>query len=121
MKELTTVVENIKDSYEKLGLYLVDYAIATSDEEMVNAGESDEPTPDFRKKLADGEAMWVVQATFTIGKQAFTDRVLNPEKESLDTEFQMAMPSEIEIMKEKLRREGLAAFEPDSLTEEEGE
>lgn len=119
MEPINAVVEEVKGKFEKLGLYMVDYGVATNDSEALghDHGESEgDVKDDFRKKMADGEAMWILNATFNIGDQAFTDRVLNPEKDAADTEFAVIVPDEVDIMREKLRREGLAAFEPDDLT-----
>lgn len=111
MEQINKVGEDIKSNFEKLGLYMIDFQVATSDADAVS--EDGEEKEDFRKKLADGESVWMLQTTFTIGSQAFTDRVLNPEKDKEDTEFQVIMPTEIEMIRERMREKGLAAFEPD--------
>lgn len=119
MEPITKVMEEVKTRFEKIGLYMVDGNVATTDQEAVAASHGggteggSAPTEDFRKKMADGESQWVLNCAFNIGKQAFTDRVLNPEKEAADTEFALIVPDEVDIMREKIRREGLAAFEPD--------
>ena len=119
MEPIQKVAKDLESNMKHLGLYMIDINFATSDTEAINPDEEDGALKeDFRKKMADGETMWMVNAVFNIGDQAFTDRVLNPEKEAADTEFAVAVPDEIEMMREKLRREGLAAFEPDDLTDD---
>ena len=119
MEPIQKVAKDLENNMKHLGLYMTDIQFATSDEDATNPEAVEGALKeDFRKKLADGETMWMLNATFNIGDQAFTDRVLNPEREAADTEFAIAVPDEIEMMREKLRREGLAAFEPDDLTDE---
>lgn len=127
MEPINKVIETVKERFEKIGLYVVDVNVATNDQDALasvhghdHSDNSEEGSvkDDFRKKMADGETMWVMQAEFNIGDQAFSDRVLNPEKYVEDTEFALAVPSEIEILRERMRREGLAAFEPDDEVDE---
>jgi hypothetical protein len=126
MEPINKVIEDIRGRFDKLGLYLVDVNVATNDEDMMS-DDSDEGQvkEDFRKKLANGEAVWVVQATFTIGKQAFTDRVLNPEQFKEDTEFRTIMPTEVELVRDRYSdpavQEALASGDFDRLTELLGE
>jgi hypothetical protein len=113
MEPMNKVIEDFKSKFEKLGLYMVDVNVASSDEE-INDADEDGNIKDFRKKLADGESMMVLMGTFTIGDVAFSDRVLDPEKEKADTEFAVAVPEEWEIEVARIKRLGLAAFEPDA-------
>lgn len=116
MEPINKVIEDVKHRFEKIGLYMVDVNVATTDADAVghNLGEDEgELKEDFRKKMADGEAMWIMNGVFTIGAQAFEDRVLNPEADKENTDFLIAVPSEIELIREKMIREGLSAFEPD--------
>lgn len=116
MEPINKVIDDVKHRFEKIGLYMVDVNVATTDQDAVghDLGEDEgQIKEDFRKKMADGEAMWIMNGVFTIGDQAFSDRVLNPEAEADDTAFKIAAPSEMDILREKMRREGLSAFEPD--------
>lgn len=107
---INKLAEQVKERFEKIGLYMVDVNVATSDQDALAEAEAGALKEDFRKKLADGESQWLMMAVFNIGDQAFSNRVLDPEAEKEDTEFRTAMPSEVEIMQEKFRREGMAAW-----------
>lgn len=119
MEPINQVVEDVKHGFEKLGLYMIDMNVATTDKEAVGALEEGVVKEDFRKKLADGESQWILTGVFTIGDQAFSDRVLNPESEAADTEFRVAVPDEVEIFTTRFKELGMAAFDLDLEDEEE--
>lgn len=95
---ISKVCEDITESFEKVGLYLVNVNVATSDQDFAEDSEADK---DFREKLANGEAMWVLQCAFTIGKVAWSDRVLNPDKFAEDQTFREIMPDEADLIRQR--------------------
>lgn len=105
MEAVHRLVDSIKEELEGIGLYLQDVTIA-SDREV--EGQEEGVTPDLRALMENGEAQFVVVATFALNEMAFSDRVLNPEDFKEETNFKTIMPSEAsvtaEALKEKLRK-----------------
>jgi len=95
-ERIKNLVDSIEAGCTKLGLYLIEANVATSDEGAVGQEEVD-----LRESLADEESVWMVQAVFSIGDVAFSDRVQNPKKFEEDKEFREVMPTEAELLREK--------------------
>lgn len=127
MEQIRTLVEELGETLQKSGLYLENVEIGTNkteflDEEGDTMAVSD---IDIRKELLEGDAQFVVTATFTIGDLAFSDRVLNPEAFAAKKEFDAIVPAEDDIvltaLQQKLKKggsfEGLVDedFDPDSV------
>lgn len=105
MEAIHRLVDEIKNEFEDIGLYLQDVNIM-ADRELEGGDEGVEP--DVRQMMLDGEAKFAIVVDFALNDVAFSDRVLNPESHKQDTEFKAAMPSEaemtIEALKDKLRK-----------------
>lgn len=122
-ERIKKVVETLENRMSKLGLHMIDFGIGTNDTDAIDE-DSQEISADFREKLASGEAAWIISGTFTVGNLAFSDRILNPDLYSEETEFKRLMPTEEEIYRRKLidaAKGGnlLAAFEDDDDDDED--
>lgn len=100
-EQLTQVIDTLRERTEKIGLYMVDASVATTSEELREAGTAGDV--DIAKMMANGEANFAVFATFTLNKVAWSDRIQNPEKYDTDTQFKIMMPSEEELLAERYR------------------
>lgn len=94
------VLDNLKESFEDIGLYLLECGVATTDDEALK----DDSSKDFRDKLVTGESKWLISATFQLGDVAFSDRVLNPDKFKEDQTFREMMPSEADLIRDRIRK-----------------
>lgn len=100
--EFSKIVEDLGKRMEKIGLYMRDVMLATSemDEEMSSKmGDS----AAVKAMIESGEAKFAIMAVFTIGDLAFSDRIQHPELYKEETEFRKIMPSEAELKAEFIR------------------
>lgn len=104
-------LHNLMDQFaaecQKLGLYFKDaHLLHNADPKDTEIKELFEKNPEASvKELMDGsegKISFAFQAIFTIGDLAFSDRIQNPEAYDTDTQFRMMMPTESEIVKDKL-------------------
>ena len=99
-EDINRLIEKIREGIEPLGLYMVGAHVQSSaDEELVQQGDS------IRSLIENGEE-FVVTAHFQIGDLAWSDRILSPEAHAAEIEFQVAVPTEEEIMIEKILEAG---------------
>lgn len=127
MEQIEKLVQDLGKTLEKSGLYLESIEFGTSNMEIFEGEDGDTISPseiDIRQKMIDGEAQFVVTASFSIGEIAFSDRVLNPEKYDEDKRFKAIVPTEEEMTFDKLKKKmsdgdfnGIADddFDPDSV------
>lgn len=113
------IIEDLGERTEKFGVYLR-HAVATptSDDpeiqDKLREGDLDEE--ELRRMLVDGEAQSILFAVFTLNDVAFSERVQNPDKTKADDDFLMVMPTESELLRDKIARriaEGKDPFEED--------
>lgn len=112
MEAIENLIKDLTKDCEKIGLYIQEYNVVTTDHEAAEADSSDSDSV-FKDKLIKGESVWILQTLFSLGSVAFSSRVQNPEKEKEELQFKTIVPSEIELLREKIQREGLAAFRDD--------
>lgn len=109
IKELITNLENVT---RKIGLYLEDVAVASSDQTTaLNALTNKDALVDA---VTSGDANLILVTTFALGDIAFSKRVLNPEQEKVDDEARLLLPKPEDELKEKLQRameEGKGIFD----------
>lgn len=127
------VQTRLNDTMKHLGCYMVESSIATSDASLVDpegAGVDsidNEDNKDIKEKIENGESVFVIQGMFAVGDVAFSDRVLYPEKDELNTKVKTIQPTVTESHVAKIQ-EALAAgksieeaFGYDSLDDDEEE
>lgn len=96
------IIESVKDSFQKVGLYANDVQFAVSNPEALIREDDPNYTPDMHKLIASGDAQFVATVRFDIGDVAWSDRILNPEKYDLDKEFEAIVPKEDETAASQL-------------------
>lgn len=106
MEAIHRLIDEIKDEFENIGMYLSDVNIMADRELEGDDGEGVEP--DIRQMMLDGEAQFAIVVEFGLNELAFSDQVLNPEGHKENIEFKAAMPTEaemtIEALKDQLRK-----------------
>lgn len=110
---LAELSDRLKVSCEKIGLYMQDATIATGDPEA--ALEAQIAPDSIVKSIEDGKDFMLL-TTFIIGDLAFSKRVQNPEQAEIDNTVQAMMPTDAELLKEKIQRriaEGKSIFDED--------
>lgn len=75
-EKLQPLIEELKEQAQKIGLYVSAVAL------NVDHGDPDETDPD-----AAVERRHQLMMQFTLGSQAFSNRVQDPESDNFDTEF----------------------------------
>lgn len=106
---LPDVIEQLKNRCEKIGLYLQHstFTVAADlgeegeegNEEAARLLSSDD---ELKEKLESGDARVILFGMFTAKDLAFSDRIQNPDKHEVDTEFKNMMPTAHEAAKAKL-------------------
>lgn len=97
--EIEEMMEELRRRAEKLGLYMQDASIVTSDADIAQRAAAHNVT--IRDAMEAG-AEFMAIGVFIIGDQAFSNRVLHPEQYEVDKTVQTMLPTEAEMMKEKL-------------------
>ena len=100
------LVETVVEDLENMGLYSRQVAImggSTADDEEGEDEEFDLDSKDIRKLIADGEASYAIVGVWQIGKVAWQDKILNPEKYDEDRQFKAMMPTEQELLANKVQ------------------
>lgn len=109
--DIEKITEDIKVRAEKFGAYLkmANFAVASSEEHDHDHDEDDDedaftmPTTDeLKQKLKDGELRVVIFTTFGLNELAFSPRVQNPEQVRDEDEFKAIVPTEGDILKERI-------------------
>ena len=102
MEQFDELKDNLVERMEQLGLYAESVQIGTT-------SELDEDVEDFdpRSAIESGEAEFLVIGLFRLNELAWSERVLEPEKFSLDSQFRMAAPSNKEMLEQNLRESDL--------------
>lgn len=103
-EEFTAITEELMNKAKHLGLYVVGSTVATDNEDLVG-DDSDmlDKNPDVKKMIDNGEAQFALMVQFTIGDLAFDTRVQNPTQHETDMEFRRLMPTEAELMRDKVQ------------------
>ena len=73
--------------------------------------------------IQSGEASFALNGTYRMNDMVWTDRILHPDKFDLDKQFRTMMPSEAEMILERLRDKAsggdfLAVFDDDDDDED---
>lgn len=106
--DIREVVENIEARAEKFGLYLrgVQMAAASSSDEDNDEAMKEMPGADeLKDKLKSGDLNVILFTVFSVRELAFSDRIQNPIKVRDEDEFSAIVPTEFELLKEKIRNE----------------
>lgn len=102
--EIDNLIETIKKEAAHLGLHMKDVMIAsdadTSDPQVAAQLEG----KSIKEILDDpnAEVGYAVMIYFLIGDLAFSDRVQHPEDFDTDQQFKLIMPTENELLKDKV-------------------
>ena len=119
-ERINKLVEKTHEMMSDLGLYSMQYSIGTSNPDLI--GEEGDMDADVRELIESGEATFVLNGTYGVNEMAWTDRILHPDQFDLDKQFRTMMPSEAEMMLERLRDKAsdgdfLAVFDDDDEEE----
>lgn len=102
--EIDVLMESIKKEAAHIGLHMKDVMIMsdadTSDPqiaELVNDKSMKEILDD-----PNADVGYAIMTYFLIGDMAFSERVQNPEKFDTDQQFKMLVPTDAELLKDKL-------------------
>jgi len=125
-ERINQLVEKTHTAMSELGLYSINYTIGTSNPDLVS--EEGEMDHDVRELIESGEASFVLNATYRLNEMAWSRRILHPDEFDLDKQFRTMMPSEAEMMVERLKEKAaegdfLAVFddlEDDGDNDDEG-
>lgn len=116
--DITKIIEDIRSRTQSFGAYLhaAQAAVAGNqdEEDMEKTMDGIPDSDELKKKLVDGEVNVVIFTVFGLNEVAFSDRVQNPEKDKLDNDFKTAMPTEFELLEDKIKRrltEGKGLFD----------
>lgn len=111
--EVDTLIESIKKEAAHLGLHMQDVMIASS-ADMSDPQTAQQFQDKSIKEILDtnGEVSVAVMAYFLIGDLAFSERVQNPEAFDTDQQFKLIMPTEHELLKDKVA-EKIQSVSPD--------
>lgn len=102
--EIDELVQKLRDTTEKIGLYMHGATVQSSAEPEVLQSELAQGKT--IRDLIEGESVdFLIRATFNVGEVAWSDRVLDPERAVADFDFRVAAPTENEIALEVIRRE----------------
>lgn len=110
---ISELADRLKEKAEKLGLYMQDVTVATPDE---GAAMEAHTTPDSIIQAIQNGTKFVLLTTFVIGDLAFSKRVQNPEADEIDKQVAVLLPTEAELLKEKMQRameQGKGIFDDD--------
>lgn len=115
-EEFTVITEELMNKAKHLGLYVVGSTVATDNEDLVG-DDSDmlEKNPDVKKMIDNGEAQFALMVQFTIGDLAFDTRVQNPTQHETDMEFRRLMPTEAELVRDKVQEKLAGVTDEDDL------
>lgn len=105
--QIRDILDSIRVKTEKVGLYLNGASISVSGDGMEEPYESIEDLEAdqaLRKKLVDEEMGVMFFTDFTFGEVAFTERIQDPSAVVEKEEFIQIMPSEIDLLEERIRR-----------------
>ena len=115
-EEFTVITEELMNKAKHLGLYVVGSTVATDNEDLVG-DDSDmlDKNPDVKKMIDNGEAQFALMVQFTIGDLAFDTRVQNPTQHETDMEFRRLMPTEAELVRDKVQEKLAGVTDEDDL------
>mgnify|MGYP003423224314 CR=1 FL=1 len=115
-EEFTAITEELTNKAKHLGLYVVGSTVATDNEDLVG-DDSDmlDKNPDVKKMIDNGEAQFALMVQFTIGDLAFDTRVQNPTQHETDMEFRRLMPTEAELVRDKVQEKLAGVTDEDDL------
>lgn len=102
--EVDNLIETIKKEAAHLGLHMKDVMIA-SDADMSDPQVAAQLEGKSMKEILDdpdSEVGYAVMIYFLVGDLAFSDRVQNPEAFDEKQQFDMIVPSERELLKDKV-------------------
>ena len=111
---LQELADRLKEKAEKIGLYMQDASIATPDPD---AAEEAQLRPDSIIQSIQEGKHFMLLTTFVIGDLAFSKRVQEPDQHEVDKQVQVMMPTEAELLREKMERalrEGKSIFDEDA-------
>lgn len=107
--EIDQMVVELQARAEKLGLYMRDAMIATTDEDVFKQAAANNESI---KVAIENGATFLVMSVFQIGDQAFSKRVQDPEQYEIDKEAQVILPDPAEELRQRLL-EGKGLFDDD--------
>ena len=115
-EEFTVITEELMNKAKHLGLYVVGSTVAIDNEDLVG-DDSDmlDKNPDVKKMIDNGEAQFALMVQFTIGDLAFDTRVQNPTQHETDMEFRRLMPTEAELVRDKVQEKLAGVTDEDDL------
>lgn len=115
-EEFSVITEELMNKAKHLGLYVVGSTVATDNEDLVG-DDSDmlDRNPDVKKMIDSGEAQFALMVQFTIGDLAFDTRVQNPTQHETDMEFRRLMPTEAELVRDKVQEKLAGVTDEDDL------
>lgn len=105
-QDMERLIEELSARCEKIGLYMRQSMVTIAGQEEQPENEANimlASDNELKQKMLDGDVNVVIFGLFTVNEVAFSERVQNPQKFEVDTTFQTLVPSEEEIIKEKLR------------------
>ena len=110
---LAELAARLREKTEDLGLYMQDATVATADPDA--AMEAQVMPDSILTAIAEGKNFMLL-TTFIIGDLAFSKRVQNPEQDAIDKQVQPMIPTDAELLKEKIQRriaQGKSIFDED--------
>lgn len=110
---LAELAARLREKTEDLGLYMQDATVATADPDA--AMEAQVMPESILTAITEGKNFMLL-TTFIIGDLAFSKRVQNPEQDAIDKQVQPMIPTDAELLKEKIQRriaEGKSIFDED--------
>lgn len=111
-EEFGTLLNEVREKLDEMGLYMI-AATVQSDADRV------EEDGDAMSLMEDG-VEFVLRTQFQVGEIAFSDRILYPEKFQQEKEFDLAAPSEEEVMMQRILDEARSGELFDLGDEDEG-
>lgn len=101
--EVDVLIESIKKEAGHLGLHMKDVMIASSADMSDPQVAEQFKDKSIKEMISEDEDVSVaVMAYFLIGDLAFSDRVQRPEDFDVDQQFKLLMPTEHELLKDKM-------------------
>lgn len=98
---LMKAIEDLAERTQKIGLYYQGASIGADDPDLAAKMQAGELTPDDIM-ISGGQV--IVISGFNIGDMAFSRQVAEPEQHELDKQAQAILPTEVDLLKERLMR-----------------
>lgn len=94
MNQFETLVEELNDKCEKIGLYMQHSSILTDNASLESMGDEDPEAVDVNQLMQDGEASFAISAVYVLGDLAFDDRIADPDGFAAEQEFKAIAPED---------------------------